>query len=83
MKRSKAIVKRMEDQIQDKSALLKDIEWIDPLKMTPLVSHHDVLLEAEHFQLGYEQPLFKPLTFAIRQKSAWGFKGPTDLASPV
>jgi len=75
MKRSKAIVKRMEDQIQDKSALLKDIEWIDPLKMTPLVSHHDVLLEAEHFQLGYEQPLFKPLTFAIRQKERLGIQG--------
>ncbi|OTN77640.1 hypothetical protein A5886_002740 [Enterococcus sp. 8G7_MSG3316] len=76
MKRSKAIVKRMEDQIQGKSALLKDIEYIDPLKMYPLTSHHDVLLKAEKLQLGYEQPLFLPITFAVRDKERIGIEGP-------
>lgn len=76
MKRSKAIVKRMDDQIQEKSSLLKDIEHIDPLKMYPLTSHHDVLLQAENLQLSYERPLFEPITFALRHKERLGIEGP-------
>ena len=40
MKRSKAIVKRMEDQAQVKEQLLKDIEYIDPLSMNVKATHH-------------------------------------------
>lgn len=75
MKRSKAIAKRMDEQIQDKSALLKDIEYIDPLNMYPLNSHHDVLLQAENFVLGYDRPLFQPLTFSIQQQDILGIQG--------
>ena len=39
MKRSKAIVKRMEDQATEKEKLLKDMEYIEPLSMNYQVTH--------------------------------------------
>lgn len=75
MKRSKAIVKRMEDQAQVKEQLLKDIEYIDPLSMNVKATHHKVLLRVENLQLTYEQPLFDPLNFTIEAGDRIGILG--------
>jgi lincosamide and streptogramin A transport system ATP-binding/permease protein len=75
MKRSKAIVKRMDDQVQAKERLLKDIEYIDPLSMNVKDTHHKVLLRVENFQLAYEQPLFDPLHFTLEAHERIGILG--------
>ncbi|MGC3549464.1 Lsa family ABC-F type ribosomal protection protein, partial [Enterococcus faecium] len=60
MKRSKAIVNRMESQISEKEKLLKDIEYIDSLTMNSHASHHKRLLSVEDLQLGYENLIYEP-----------------------
>jgi lincosamide and streptogramin A transport system ATP-binding/permease protein len=75
MKRSKAIVKRMEDQVQNKEQLLKDIEYIDPLSMNAQPTHHKVLLRTEKLQLAYDQPLFEPLNMTIEAHDRIGIRG--------
>ncbi|MBO0462510.1 MULTISPECIES: Lsa family ABC-F type ribosomal protection protein [unclassified Enterococcus] len=76
MKRSKAIVNRMENQISEKEKLLKDLEYIDPLNMFPNQSHHKRLLTVENLQLGYEEMLFEPVSFSIEQQQCIAITGP-------
>lgn len=76
MKRSKAIVNRMETQISEKEKLLKDLESIDSLKMCPNQSHHKRLLTVENLQLGYEEMLFDPISFSIEQQECVAITGP-------
>ncbi|WP_206854014.1 Lsa family ABC-F type ribosomal protection protein [Candidatus Enterococcus mangumiae] len=76
MKRSKAIVNRMENQISEKEKLLKDLEYIDPLNMFPNQSHHKRLLTVENLQLGYEEMLFEPVSFSIEQQQCVAITGP-------
>lgn len=67
MKRSKAIMNRVEGQIKDKEQLLADIEQVDPLKMTPRETHHKRLIWAENVTFGYEETgLFQPLSFELK-----------------
>ncbi len=76
MKRSKAIVKRMEDQATEKEKLLKNIEYIDPLSMNFQPSHRKLLLKVEDLQLGYDdKPLFAPLSFEIHQGERLAIQG--------
>ena len=75
MKRSKAIVKRMEDQANEKEQLLKDIEYVDPLTMQARKTHHRMLVSAEKVQLGYDYPLFQPLSFEIEQGQRFALRG--------
>ena len=77
MKRSKAIVKRMEDQAAEKEQLLKDIEYIDPLSMNYQPSHRKQLLTVEQLQLSYgERTLFAPLSFEISKGGRVAIQGP-------
>ena len=77
MKRSKAIVKRMEDQAAEKEQLLKDIEYIDPLSMNYQPSHRKQLLTVEQLQLSYgERTLFAPLSFEISKGNRVAIQGP-------
>lgn len=77
MKRSKAIVKRMEDQATEKEKLLKDIEYIDPLQMNFQPTHHKTLLKVEDLVLGYGgKPLFAPISFEIKQGQRVAIQGP-------
>lgn len=68
MKRSKAIEKRAESQIEEKEKLLKNIEFIDPLKMLYIPHHQQLLFQVENLQLFYgKNPLFKPVSFTLKQ----------------
>lgn len=75
MKRSKAIVKRMTDQVSEKEKLLKDIEYIDPLTMNFQPSYHKSLLQVENLQLSYEKPLFAPITFDLEKGQRIALRG--------
>lgn len=76
MKRSKAIVKRMEDQAAEKEKLLKDIEYIDPLTMNFRPTHRKQLLKVEQLQLSYgERHLFQPISFEISQGERVAIQG--------
>ncbi|MGM9903435.1 MAG: Lsa family ABC-F type ribosomal protection protein [Enterococcus sp.] len=79
MKRSKAIVQRMESQISEKEKLLKDIEYIDALAMNPHRSHHKRILTVENLQLGYEDWLFEPINFIIEQQQCVALSGPNGI----
>lgn len=76
MKRSKAIVNRMETQISEKERLLKDIEYIDPLTMNVQATHHRRLLTVEKLQLSYDRPLFEPISFSIEPQQRIALLGP-------
>ena len=75
MKRSKAIVNRMETQIGEKEQLLKDIEYVEPLSMNVKKTHHKRLLTVENLQLGYQQLLFSPVNFTIDQNECVALTG--------
>ncbi len=79
MKRSKAIVNRMETQINEKEKLLKDIESIDPLTIKVKETHHKRLLEVDKLQLGYEEMLFAPIHFSIEQNQCIALTGPNGI----
>ncbi len=76
MKRSKAIVQRMDSQIGEKEKLLKDIEYIDPLTLNYQPSHHKRLLEVEKLQLSYDEPLFEPVDFSVEAGKRIALAGP-------
>ena len=75
MKRSKAIVNRMETQIGEKEKLLKDIEYVEPLTMNVKKTHHKRLLTVENLQLRYQQLLFSPVNFTIDQNECVALTG--------
>jgi lincosamide and streptogramin A transport system ATP-binding/permease protein len=54
MKRSKAIEKRQNDKIEDKSKLLKNIEQSENLKITQLYYHSDRLLFIDKLSIFYD-----------------------------
>ncbi len=68
MKRSKAIEKRIEGQISEKSSLLKNIETAENLKISPLVFHSKRLVQGEQIGISYDgQEVFGGLDFEILQ----------------
>ncbi|MGX7024277.1 ribosomal protection-like ABC-F family protein [Vagococcus hydrophili] len=68
MKKSKNLLNRMDKEIEEKEKLLKNIEFIDPLTMNFVPSHHKTLLTVENFTLSFnDEPLFKPVSFDIKQ----------------
>ncbi|GBD61507.1 ABC superfamily ATP binding cassette transporter, ABC protein [Tetragenococcus halophilus subsp. halophilus] len=76
MKRSKAIVNRMEEKAEEKKGLLHDIEDIDALTMNYQPSYHKQLLKVEELQLSYaDVPLFEPLSFEIKQGQRLAVQG--------
>lgn len=67
MQRAKNIEDRRQRAIQEKSALLKDIERADSLKLVPLSYHSDRLLEGRELAISYPGMDRKPVSFTLRQ----------------
>ena len=67
MKRAKAIEDRRQRAVQEKSALLRDVERADSLKLTPLVYHSDRLLEGRDLAIAYPGMAERPVSFILRQ----------------
>lgn len=67
MQRAKNIEDRQQRAIREKSALLKDIERADSLKLAPLVYHSDRLLEGRELAISYPGMDRKPVNFTLRQ----------------
>ncbi|BCA84881.1 Lsa family ABC-F type ribosomal protection protein [Enterococcus saigonensis] len=77
MKRSKAIINRLEDNASKKAELLKDIETVETLKMNFVPTHHKLLLQAENLTLHYQKSLslFAAVSFELRQGERLAIKG--------
>ena len=76
MKRSKSIEKRYEDAISEKQKLLKNIEEIEKLQVSPLIHHANTLVEAENLVLFYNNtPVFKPISFTLNQGESLVLQG--------
>lgn len=68
MKRSKNIEKRYETAINEKQNLLKNIEEIETLQVSPLRHYGNTLVEAEDLILSYDNiPIFEPISFTVNQ----------------
>lgn len=67
MQRAKNIEDRQQRAIREKSALLKDIERADSLKLAPLLYHSDRLLEGRELAISYPGMDRKPVSFTLRQ----------------
>lgn len=66
MKRSKAIVQRVEGQITEKEKLLKNIETVDALKMSYEPNYHRRILQVEELSLSYSgKSLFNGKSFEL------------------
>lgn len=65
MKKSKNLEHRMTKEIDEKESLLKNLEKVDPLTMLPVSTHHHQLVVAEKVQVGFDQPLFQPISFTL------------------
>ncbi|AQP54359.1 ABC-F type ribosomal protection protein [Vagococcus penaei] len=77
MKKSKNLLNRMDQQITEKSALLKNIETADSLTMNYQPDHHANILRLENLQLSFDQqPLFDPITIDINQGDRVAIIGP-------
>ncbi|WP_424685405.1 ribosomal protection-like ABC-F family protein [Enterococcus sp.] len=77
MKRSKAILQRVESQITEKASLLKNIEEVDTLKMSYQPGHHRRVLQIENLSLGYPErpPLFDQVTVELLQGECLALTG--------
>ena len=77
MKKAKNLEHRMDKEIASKEQLLKNVEFIDPLKMNYEPDHHEVLLRVRELQLAYAGvPLFAPLTFELHRGERLALVGP-------
>lgn len=75
MKKSKQLEKRMQQDIADKSQLLKDIEVISELSMNYQPSYHNRLIFAERLSLSFDEELFCPISFEVSQTTRLAFTG--------
>ena len=79
-KRAKAIEKRVNKKIEEKTKLLKNIEQINELTINCEVTHRNPVLRVKNFTLsfgeGEDMPLFKPLTFDLYQQERIAIIGP-------
>src|SRR5690606_20548712 len=77
MKRSKAIEKRTDEKIEEKTKLLKNIESTNNLTINCIFSHRNPILRVQNFTLSYGgKPLFHPITFDIYQGEQVALVGP-------
>ena len=68
MKRAKTLEARQRSAIQEKSALLRDVECADSLKLTPLDYHSERILELSNFAVCYEEsPACKGVSFTLKR----------------
>lgn len=68
MKRSKAIAVRRESALDEKQALLKDLEKQERLKLRPLAFRTDLVMSAKELSLFYgEKQVCAPFDFTVKQ----------------
>jgi lincosamide and streptogramin A transport system ATP-binding/permease protein len=68
MKRAKSVEARQHKAIKEKEGLLRDIDRIGALKLTPLTWHSETLAEAEGLSVSYgEKAVFRNLSFRVRR----------------
>ena len=68
MRRAKSLESRQHSAIQEKSALLKDVEQADSLKLFPLEYHSQRLAECRELSVAYGgAPLGKPVSFTLER----------------
>lgn len=68
MKRSKIIEARHQQIIQQKSELLKNVETVENLKISPLTYHSDTLVSFSNVNIYYdENEICGPISFTIHQ----------------
>ena len=77
MKRAKSIESRRNDALEEKSALLKNIESADTkLQVATLRHPKDLLVEANDLSVDYgDGPIFPPLRFEIRRGDRAALQG--------
>ena len=68
MKRSKSVEARQQQTIERKSALLKNVETAEALKIQPLNYHRDLLASLSNVVVYYDGiSVCEPVSFEIRQ----------------
>ncbi|WP_277586616.1 ribosomal protection-like ABC-F family protein [Psychrobacillus antarcticus] len=76
-KRAKAIEKRTNEKVEEKTDLLKNIEKVSDLKINCQFSHRNPVLVVKKFTICYDgKPLFHPITFNIFQNEQVALVGP-------
>ncbi len=66
MKRAKVIEKRIDKQLEEKKALLKNLEYTSPLKLHPLISPQNTLVRFEKVNFAYgDKPVIQDLSFTL------------------
>lgn len=75
-RRRKNLEHRLEREIEEKSALLKNIESAEALRVIPAVHHKDVLIETEDLSLYYgEKKVCGGIDFKLRKGECLILKG--------
>ena len=68
MKRSKSIEARQQQALKEKSKLLRNIEVVENLKISPLVYHADTLASFADVSVCYDgNTICKPISFSLKQ----------------
>lgn len=68
MKRSKTIEARQQQAMEQKSGLLKNIETIENLKLTPLLYHADTLVSFSDVSVCYDgNTVCEPVSFTVQR----------------
>ncbi len=76
MKRAMAIQERQKQAIEEKSALLKNAERADVLKISPLVYRSDTLVTFDEVMISYSgKSICPPVSFTIRSGERVGLDG--------
>ncbi|MDR1976109.1 MAG: ABC-F type ribosomal protection protein [Campylobacteraceae bacterium] len=75
MKLSKNTQNRRDKAIEEKQALLKNLEYASDLKLSPLEYPNKRLVEAVNLSVFYGKPVFQNLNFTIENKERVWLKG--------
>lgn len=80
MQKRKNLEQRMDKEIQAKSALLKNIETVDPLTIQVVPDHHPVFVHADQVSVSYDgRALFAPVSFDIHPGERVALVGPNGI----
>ncbi len=76
MKKSKVMEKRIENAIEEKTSLLKNIDRNDTLKILPLENKRNPLIIANDFQIKYDnKEIFNKISFEIKNEERVAITG--------
>lgn len=76
MKKSKVMEKRIENAIEEKSSLLKNIDRNETLKIVPLASKKSPLILASDLQIKYNyKPIFNKISFEVNNEDRIAITG--------